>query len=157
VPAALRVLRRIFRRREDLARELLRTADVDEDLPRLPIRLPHVREVDTEPLVRFFPGERSGGERGDVLRYREVLLDPLLPTAVKEDDVLDPVVLEDPEREGREPVVEIPVQDDPMPVRVPRRPRGASSPFLETISRVSGSLMSLRQSIRTDPGMCPRL
>src|SRR2546430_3163709 len=45
VPAPLRVLRRILRRREDLAAELFRPADVDEDLPRLLVRLPDVRQV----------------------------------------------------------------------------------------------------------------
>src|SRR6266699_1000427 len=106
VPAALRVLRRVFGRREDLARELLRPAHVDEDLPRLLVRLPDVREVDPERFVRFLRGEGRRRERRHVLRHGQVLLDPLLPPTVQEDDVVDAVVLEDPERERGEPVVE---------------------------------------------------
>src|SRR5436309_1501925 len=117
VTAALRVLRRVFWRREDLAAELLRAAYVDEDLARLLVCLPHVREVRPERLVRFLRGEGRRGERGHVFRHRQVLSNPLLPPAVQEDDLADAVILEHPEREGREPVVEVAVQDDLMVVR----------------------------------------
>src|SRR2546430_10316023 len=53
VTSALRVLRWIFRRRKDLAREFLRTADIDEDLVRLPICLSDVWEVYSDFIVRF--------------------------------------------------------------------------------------------------------
>src|SRR6267378_8398313 len=117
VPASLRVLRRIFRRREDLSREFLRRSHVDEDFVLLLDRLPHVVQVYAEGLVRFLRREGRLGERGDVLRDREILLDPLLPTAVQEDDVVDAVVLEHPEDERGEPVVEVPVKDDFVVVR----------------------------------------
>src|SRR5438093_2305246 len=117
VSAALRVLRRIFRRREDLAAELLRSAHVDEDLPRLLVRIPDVRELDAKRLVRFLRRERRRRERRHVLRHGQVLLDPFLPTAVEEDDVVNAIILEHPERERREPVVEVAVEDDLMVVR----------------------------------------
>src|SRR2546428_3552596 len=131
VPAALRVLRRIFRRREDLPAELLRAADVDEDFARLPVRLPNVREVDAELLVRILRFEGGGGMGRHVLRHGQVLLDPLLPPAVQQDDVVHAVILEDPERERREPVVEVAVQDDPVVVRDPE----AAEERLETCLR----------------------
>src|SRR5467141_1294198 len=119
VPASLRVFRRIFRRRKDLSREFLRRSHVDEDFVLLLDRLPHVVQVYAEGLVRFLRREGRLGERGDVFRDRETLLDPLLPPAVKEDDVVDAVVLEHPEDERSEPVVEVAVEDDLVVVRDP--------------------------------------
>src|SRR5881628_193030 len=130
VSAALRVLRRIFRRREDLAAELLRSAHVDEDLPRLLVRLPDVREVDAKRLVRFLRREGRRRERRHVLRHGQVLLDPFLPTAVEEDHIVDSVILEHPERERREPVVEVAVQHDPMVVRDAETAEESLEPFL---------------------------
>src|SRR5437867_3781422 len=117
VPAALRVLRRVLRRREDLPAELLRAPDVDEDLVLHPHRLADVVQVHADRVVRLLRVERRVRVRGHVLREGQLLEEPLLAPAVHEDDVLDPVVLEDPERERREPVVEIPVEDELHVVR----------------------------------------
>src|SRR5439155_22607898 len=106
VPAALRMFRRIFRRGQDLPAELLRRSHVDQDFACLPVRLSDVGQVDSKPLVRFLRPEGCLGERRDVLRHGQVLLDPLPATAVQEDDVVHAVVLANPEGEGREPVVE---------------------------------------------------
>src|SRR5207247_9584977 len=82
VTSALCVLRRIFRRRQDLAREFLRTADVNEDLTRLPIRFSDVGAVYSERLVRFLRLERVRRERGEVLRHGQALAVPPLPAAL---------------------------------------------------------------------------
>src|SRR5437016_7522105 len=130
VPAALRMFRRIFRRGQDLPAEFLWRSHVDQDFARLPVRLSDVGQVDSESLVRFLRREGGLGERRDVLRHGQVLLDPLPATAVQEDDVVHAVILEDPEGEGREPVVEVPIEDDLVVIGDPNASKERLEPVL---------------------------
>src|SRR5438094_1189760 len=129
-PPAVRMFRRVFRRGQDLPAELLWRSHVDQDLACLPVRLSDVGQVDSEPLVRFLRPEGGLGERRDVLRHGQVPLDPLPATAVQEDDVVHSVILENPEGERREPVVEIPVEDDLVLIGEPQTPEECLEPLL---------------------------
>src|SRR5438046_4593462 len=124
------MFRRVFRRGQYLPAELLWRSHVDEDVACWPVRLSDVGQVDSEPLVRFLRPEGCLGERRDVLRHGQVLLDPLPATAVQEDDVVHAVVLENPEGEGREPVVEVSVEDDLVLIGDPQTPEECLEPLL---------------------------
>src|SRR2546427_775634 len=79
--------------------QLLRAPDVDEDLVLHPHRLADVVQVHADRVVRLLRVERRVRVRGHVLREGQLLQEPLLASAVHEDEILDPVILEDPERE----------------------------------------------------------
>src|SRR3954470_19885709 len=111
VAAALGALLLVARHRDELARELLRRADVDEHLA-VAERVEDGVALGADRVVARLGGERRRRMARRVARRLAALGDPLLARAVHELHVVVAVVLEVPVRVRREPVVAIAVEDD---------------------------------------------
>src|SRR6185503_20233435 len=112
---ALRALLLVAGHGDELARELLRRADVDELGLGVERRL-HLVALGADGLVAGLGGEARGGEARHVGGGGAVLADPLLARRVEQLDVVVPVVLQVPVGVGGEPVVAVAVEHDQVVV-----------------------------------------
>jgi len=142
-------------RRDQIARELGRTADVDERAPLGAEPFANLVAVGPDVLVALARPVLLPRWRRRLGRELAALVDPLLAAAVEDADVLVPVQLQVPVRVRGKPVVLVAVEDDRRVAPDPALAEQALERLLVDDVALDRVLKVSRQWTFTAPGMCP--